>query len=395
MTEIRELRQQLAQPSAPVAERLDVQEARTEELAQSKVETSQRMPVSLTGMLLFNAFANGRYGGGLQEPVAAGLNPSARNSGATFRQTVLGLKFDGPQLPGGGKATGSFYMDFWGGTAAAGNNLFRVRLATIDLAWKYTTVTVGQDKPIVAPREPASLAQVGLAPLTGAGNLWNWQPTARIEQRLPFGEDFGLRAQAGVYMTAEAYPGTSAAAFSGTLERARPSYQGRFFLYKGPENRRFEIAPGFSFGQSHVAGASVASKLFTLDWMAKPNRWLDFSGAFFKGDNAAGLGSLRQGFTVLASGAVYPVHVNAGWGQLSFIATPRLSFHLFGGGEFDSGTNFAAAAVSRNLSYAGNAMYKLAPNVLAALEISQLRTTYANAATRLNNHYDLAIAYLF
>ena len=45
--------------------------------------------------------------------------------------------------------------------------------------------------------------------------------------------------------------------------------------------------------------------------------------------------------------------------------------------------------------YAGNLMYKLAPNVLAALEASQTRTEYLGSLLRLNNHYDLALAYLF
>ena len=40
-------------------ERLEVLEQRTQDLAQTKVEASQRLPISLTGMLLFNAFWNG------------------------------------------------------------------------------------------------------------------------------------------------------------------------------------------------------------------------------------------------------------------------------------------------------------------------------------------------
>src|SRR4051794_22338209 len=106
--EIRQLREELG--TARAAERLEVQEARTEELAQAKVESSQKMPVSLTGMLLFNAFSNGRYGGTFQDPILAVSNPVQRPGGASFRQTVLGLKFHGPDLPGGGKVSGSFYM---------------------------------------------------------------------------------------------------------------------------------------------------------------------------------------------------------------------------------------------------------------------------------------------
>src|SRR5260370_38848885 len=47
-------------PSPPVEERLTIQERRADELAQTKVEASQRFPVTLTGMALFNAFLNGR-----------------------------------------------------------------------------------------------------------------------------------------------------------------------------------------------------------------------------------------------------------------------------------------------------------------------------------------------
>ena len=218
-TEVQELRRQLDssqqttvaqsdQPTPPdnsptVAERLDVQESRTEELAQSKVGTSQRMPVSLTGMILFNAFHNGAYGGPLQVPVTAQVNPTPASTGATLRQTVIGLKFNGPDLPGWRQGHRPPRISIsGGGTASPGNNLFRVRLATLDLTWENFTITVGQDKPIVSPREPMSLAQVGLAPLSGAGNLWNWQPQLRVEQR--FGNSTtGVRAQAGIYQTAE------------------------------------------------------------------------------------------------------------------------------------------------------------------------------------------------
>ena len=67
---------------APVDERLAVQESRTAELEQSKVAASQRFPISLTGMLLFNAFANGRGSAGEQYPETASLIPSAATDGA-------------------------------------------------------------------------------------------------------------------------------------------------------------------------------------------------------------------------------------------------------------------------------------------------------------------------
>lgn len=412
LSEVRELRQEISTahepaaasqtptpqaegetpPSAPTpAERLDVLETRTQDLAQTRVETSQRMPVSLTGMLLFNAFHNGGFGGGGQVPVTAQLNQGPSSTGATFRQTVIGLKFYGPNLPGGGKASGSAYFDFWGGTAAPSNNLFRVRLATIDLAWKNYTITAGQDKPIVSPREPMSLAQVGLAPLTGSGNLWDWQPQIRVERR--FGNDLmGLRAQGGIYETAEVAPSTAPAVI---LERQRPAYEGRFLFYRGGETRRIEFAPGMHFSTTHVNGQAIDSRLITMDWLVKPASFLEISGAWFRGTNDAGLGAMRQGFTVLPSGRIVGVHAAGGWSQLSLFPTNRLSFHFFGGEEEDRAADLVANSVRRNLSYAGNIVYKLAPNILAAFETSQTRTDYISSGLRLNNHYDLALAYLF
>jgi hypothetical protein len=410
LTEIQELRKQLTPAQAapteaatslpetstpPPAERLDVQESRTEELAQTKVGTFQRMPVTLTGMVLFNAFHNGGYGGSSEVPVTAQLTTSQNSSGATFRQTIIGLRFDGPDLPGGGKASGTANFDFWGGTSAAGNNLFRIRTATIDLKWKNTTITAGQDKPIVSPREPTSLAQVGLAPLTGAGNLWNWEPQLRIEQRFSFGDQTGVKAQAGVYETAEVYPSNAPAAFSGTLEQHRPAYEGRLLFYRGSEKRRVEIAPGVHVGDSHVAGQSVNSRLATIDWLIKPSNLIEFSGAMFRGTDDAGLGGLRQGFNILPSGEVIPVHGAGGWTQFAIFPASRLSLHIFGGEEGDRASDLITNSVRRNLTYAANIVYKLAPNVLAALETSQTRTDYITSGLRLNNHYDLAFAYLF
>jgi hypothetical protein len=95
LDEIRALRTELktaqspdpAAPAPPGAlpqndERLAVQESRTADLDQSKVSASQRFPISLTGMLLFNAFENGQNGGGAQYPETASATPAAATDGA-------------------------------------------------------------------------------------------------------------------------------------------------------------------------------------------------------------------------------------------------------------------------------------------------------------------------
>src|SRR4029453_5036426 len=62
--EIRALRAELAtakpEPGeqAELADRLAVQERRVEEHAQTKVESSQKLPIRMKGMILFNSFLN-------------------------------------------------------------------------------------------------------------------------------------------------------------------------------------------------------------------------------------------------------------------------------------------------------------------------------------------------
>ncbi len=386
---------QEAQSQPPVEERLEVQEARTAELDQKKIESSQKFPVQLTGMLLFNTFVNGRSAGSsLPDPVIASATSGPQFAGATLRQTVLGLKFSGPQLPGGGNVSGSVYMDFFAGTNQPANNLFRLRVATVDLNWKNTTISVGQDKPIIAPREPMSLAEVGVSPLTAAGNLWLWQPQARIEQRFTLTDRSQIRAQAGVYESSESsisVPGE----YASSVAAWRPAYQGRVEYSYSTGVKRFEIAPGFSAAASHVLGQSVDSRVASIDWLIRPASLYDFSGAWFIGKDFAGMGSLRQGFTILAADRVIPVHGYGGWGQLTLNPSQRWSLHFFAGEEDDRARDLLGNGISGNVIYGANAIWKLAPNVLTAFEVSQARTNYLLSGLRLNNHYDLALAYLF
>jgi hypothetical protein len=382
-----------AAAAAPVSERLDVTENRVKELEQTKVGASQRFPIKLTGTLLFNAFLNGENSGGAQYPTTAQPAPGPSGSGASFRQTVIGLQFDGPTWAGA-KLGGTAYMDFFGGTSSSLNHLFRLRIATMDIEWKNTTVTFGQDKPIISPREPNSLAQVGVSPLTGAGNLWLWQPQARLEQRFSFGESAGLKAQVGVFQTAENSTSVPAQ-YTNTQAPGRPGYEGRFNFWRDfGSGRRIEIAPGFHYSSSHVAGMAVPSEIFSIDWLIAPFAKLQFSGMFYDGRNVAGLGSLRQGYSFFDD-TIVPIHAEGGWAQVSVPITPRVTFNVYSGEEADRASDLLSGNIRRNLVTAANIFYRFAPNVLGSFEASQTRTAYIFLGNRMNNHYDLALAYQF
>src|SRR5579863_48169 len=408
MTEIRALRQQLdstkaapensppaAQEPAPLADRVDVAEHRIAQQDQEKISSEHRLPVTLTGMLLFNSFWTGRGGGGQANPTIAPETSGPVNAGGTFRQSVVGLKYDGPDIAGGGKITGSAYIDFFGGTGVTLNQLLRLRVASVDATWKNTTVSVALDKPILAPREPDSLAQVGVSPLTSAGNLWLWQPQVRVEQRFAFNDQSGLRAQVGVYQTAEGGTGL-ATVYASSLASSRPGYEGRFEFWKSHgENHRIEIAPGFHFSTTRVLGQSAPSQIFSVDWLIRPVRLIDFTGTFFAGENTGVVGGLRQGVSVFYDGEVRSVRAQGGWAQLKFHLTSRATLNFYGGQEDDRNSDLGSGGISKNQSYAGNFMYRFGSNILASFESSQVRTTYLFSGTRIFPHYDLAIAYLF
>jgi hypothetical protein len=405
--EVHELRQELSaarsQPatsapppaSAPASEeKVAVDENRIGELAQSKVEASQHFPIRVTGMALFNGFLNSRGSGGQEYPLFAWPGNQA-SGGGSFYQTTIGLEYSGPQTFLGGSVHGSVYMDFAGGTGTPLDLGFRLRTGDIELDWADRSILAGVESPIFAPRQPTSLAQVEFPPLSAAGNLWLWTPQVRFEQKIRFTNQTGVRAQIGAVQTSEVQPYQQSTV---APEPARPGIEGRFEFYHGfrgeQDGRRVEIAPGFHTSITHVAGYSVSSHLFSLDWFANPLAKLEFTGAFFSGQNVAPVGGI-EGFTILPSGVAIPIHSRGGWGQLTIPATARLSFHIFSGLENGRTADLATYAIGRNWVYGANFFYRLAPNVLLGPEVSQARTNYIDSTLRLNNHYDLALAYLF
>lgn len=383
--------------ASPLAERVAVAEQRVADVEQTHVATDSKLPVTLTGMLLFNSFLNGKNSGNSQYPTVVPATGRGASGGATLRQTVIGLRADGPTVLGGAKVRGSIFMDFFSGNAGLSQTM-RLRTASLEVAWKRTTVGFAFDKPIVAQRDPDSLAQVGVSPLTGAGNLWLWQPQMRLEQRANWSANSGMQAQFSVYQTAEGGAGV-ASIYADTLAAARPGYEGRVEFFGASGARRFEIAPGFHLSSTRVVGQSVASRIATVDWLFRPVSRVELTGTYFAGQNVGVIGGLRQGVSIFSGrspGALEAraVHAKGGWAQVKLTATKRTSFNLFGGQQDDRNRDLLRDGIVKNQTYGANVMHRWGPNLMTSFEASQTRTTYFTG-TRLNPHYDLAFAYLF
>ena len=406
LSEVRALREELsgkraepappADPPPPLTERVEILEQRSAEHEQSKLETEHRMPVQLSGMLLFNAFVNGRNAGGNQMPLVASVTPDPSPvNGGTFRQSIVGFKFQGPKIFAGGDVSGSFTMDLFAGSGVPLNQALRLRVATVDLNWTNTTLSFAHDKPLMSPREPVSLAQMGVSPLTAAGNLWFWQPQIRVEQRFHFNESTGLRAQLGVIQTNEA-SATVPNEYASSLAATRPGLEGRFELwhqFRGAS--RIEIAPGFHVSSTHVAGQIVPARVYSVDWLIRPFSRVDLTGQWFYNQNSNILGGLRPGLLFLPNGVVRPVMGSAEWAQLTVRATSRATFNFYGGQASNHLSDVRTGNILSNRTWAGNIIYKLGTNVLASFEVYQARSQYVDFGRRLVPHYDLALAYLF
>jgi hypothetical protein len=402
--EIDNLRQQVldlksAKPAVPVEEKLDVVNQRVEDLASSKVEAAEKFPLKLSGLVLMNSYFYAGHTGGAELPMVSLTSPPLHSAGGTFRNTQLAFLYSSPKGPWGAQFNGKLQLDFFGGTLNIQNHLARIRTANVSLDWASRSLTFAVDKPILSPRDPDSLSQLGLPPFANSGNLWLWQPQLRYEERVKFTGSTGLRARIGVYQTNDTL---AAVPIGARALPSRPALQGRFEIFHDTHSgRRFEFAPGFHLSRSQVADVGkalvgVPSYAASVDWLVPLAPRLDWTGFAFTGQNLTGLGiaALHQSFH-FTPGTVLPVRSRGGWTQLTLHAGSSVDLNLIGGMEDDVNRDLPANGVARNLSYAANLRFHLAPNVVLGPEILQIRTTYRQSGILLINRYDLALGYFF
>jgi hypothetical protein len=179
-------------------------------------------------------------------------------------------------------------------------------------------------------------------------------------------------------------------------EYSRPGAEGRLELWhRWNDTQRIEVAGGYHFNENRIIETIPPTEVYSADWFVRPISKLEFSGMFYHGQNVATLGALPQGFLVQNYGEVSTVHSTGGWAQIRVPITARLAWDLYGGQQDDRNPDLAYGYIAKNQGYFSNLMYRIAPNVIVSLEGGQVRTTYLGMGNRLNDHYDLAVGYLF
>jgi hypothetical protein len=321
-------------------ERQQTIEAQVKQHDQTKVESSSKYPLHVTGLILFNSFVNRGSVDNIDLPEAAlsSQNNTTGNgsAGATFRQTILGLQGYGPRIAGA-RTSADINLDFFGGLAyssyATSAGTVRMRTASINLDWTHDLVQAGLTAPLISPLSPTSYAMVAEPALAGAGNLWTWAPQLRYAHQilLPSGRElqleFGLwdPPTAG-YSTNELFRVPSPGEAS-----KQPGYESRVSYGTFAGERPFQIGlSGYYSRQSYPGNQRVDSWAATTDWRLPLGSRLEVSGEGYRGKALGGLGGgvykdvLFGIYAATGQNAYRGLNAIGGWTQLKSRITQSL-----------------------------------------------------------------------
>jgi prefoldin subunit 5 len=267
---------------------------------QTKVESSSKYPLHVTGLLLFNSFVNRGSVDNIDLPEVALNNQSNTtgngSAGATFRQTILGLQGYGPRIAGA-RTSADVDLDFFAGLAyssyATSAGTVRMRAASINLDWMYDSIQAGLVMPLISPLSPTSYAMVAEPALAGAGNLWTWAPQLRYTHQIPLESGKRLQLEFGLWDPPAAGYSTNALFRVQSPGEAskQPGYESRVSYGPLAGEHPFQIGvSGYYSRQSYSGNQRVDSWAATTDWRVPLGSHIEVSGEGYRGKALGGLG---------------------------------------------------------------------------------------------------------
>ena len=383
------------QPASP-SEALPMIQAQLAEQAQTKVESSSRMPVKIFGSVVFNSYFNSGEANWLENPNTVAAAPTnglpSGSFGATLRQSRVGAIIEGPQV-GSMRTSGVIAVDFFGGIpnfqTGQVMGLPRLLYAFVRMETGRTAIEVGQDHMILAPQNPTSLAAMSFPDLYRSGNLYLRVPQARIEHSFATGKS-------GEFLAAGGIVAPIAGDFAGNYtfvppnlagERSRrPAVQGRLAWRARPRSadRGFEIGFSGHYGTEEYVGGAISSWATAMDLDARVGRF-GLGGEWYVGKNIDAFGgSIGQ----LAKSA-------GGFVEGRFHATSRLEFNSGVGRDRLFDRTLFPATLAGNTGVYANTIFRWTPEVASSVEYRWLSTAPAQNAARRNNHVNFVLTYSF
>jgi uncharacterized coiled-coil protein SlyX len=422
--------QSLSAAIEDIRERQAMQESQLATHEQTKVESESKYPVKITGLLLLNGFVNTNAVDMAATPTVA--IPGPGSTGASLRQTVLGLDARGPHLFGA-RSYADLRVDFDGSPQSNSTNysgyynsnttLLRLRTAHAALQWKNTEAYFSLDRPIFSPDTPTSLTAVAEPPLAWSGNLWTWNPQVGVTQDIGFAGSRDVQLQAALIDVGDAplspvisASGTITGMPASTAEQSRwPGVEARVALLgSNPnhgDNNGSHFGVGGYFAPHHISvGYNFDSWAATLDGRLLLPAHLQLTGSFYRGLALGGLGGgAYKDFAYYVdpdSGEYYfrPLDDVGGWVQLKEKFSERVEFNAAFGLDDVFANELRPYAVpggamdqnlARNRTYTGNVIYSPRAYLLFSLEYRHLESSPVVGLPAASNIIGLGAGYKF
>lgn len=420
-----------ADTAAAIDDLREQQEMQASQIAthdQTKVESESKFPVKVTGLLLFNAFVNTAAVDAPSTPTLA--IPGSGSTGATVRQTVLGIDAQGPHVLGA-ESYADLRVDFDGmpqsaspvgsytGAYSANATFLRLRTAHAGLHWNHTDVHFALDRPIFNPDSATSLTAVAVPALAWSGNLWTWNPQAGVRQMIPISRTRDIQLEAALVDVGEAplTPTISYGFPSGTppssAEQSRwPGLDAHIALL-GSKSR--ETGSQIGFGGHFAPLRDPNGRLFdswagTVDTRLGLPAGLTLTANAYRGLALGGLGGgAYKDFTYHLdpdSGAYYfhPLNDVGGWAQLKEAINERLELNAALGIDNAFANELMRDAIpggpiylnlARNQTITGNVIYKPSAYLLFSLEYRHLESSPLLSPPSANNVIGLGAGFKF
>ena len=412
--------QDIPQRLSQLEEDQQLTDAKLNDQYQTKVESSSKYRLRLSGLVLLNMFANRGNVDNLDVPQLAQQADAIESRGAfggSLRQSQIGLQVFGPDVLGA-HTSADVQFDFAGGFPDAPNGaefgIMRLRTGTIRFDWANTSIVAGQDSLFFAPLSPTSMASLSVPALSYSGNLWTWTPQIRVEHRIVISDNSSIQIQGGIL---DSWSGDVPQDFYERYptwgeESAQPAYAARVAWTQRINGRPLTLGFGGYYGRQYWAvGRHVDGWAGTTDLTLPLGKLFTFTGEFYRGSATAGLGGgigqdvlIGPGSFLSPSTTVTGLHSLGGWSQLKFKPLPKIEFNgAFGQDNplasqlrrFQANTAFYDGLLARNRSAFVNCIYQPRSDMLFSVEYRRIRTFEIEGDSYIANQVNLGVGYIF
>ena len=399
-------------PDDDLHERQNMQASQIATLNQIKVESESKYPVKISGMILLNGFVNTSAVD--QAPAPNIAVAGSGSTGASLRQTVLGIDARGPSLAGA-TSHADLRVDFFGNgtqtTYADAGGILRLRTAHATLDWSHTQAFVELDRPIISPNSPTSLTAVAEPALAWSGNLWTWAPQLGISHNLDLGASSGLELKAALIDVPDPPPlQTVTTPTVSQSEASRwPGAELHLELLGKKDGSGLSFGAGGYFSPHQPpGGGGYNAWAGTLDMRAPLPMGFELSGSFYRGLALGGLGGggFKDYLSATYNGELYtrPLDDVGGWAQLKKTAGTRLEFNAalgldnaFSGElrQYAYTSPIAYQSLARNRTFFANSIYSPSRYLMFSLEYRHLTSIPVAGPAADSNIIGVAAGYRF